>query len=335
MLPELDEIDDVDVLIAACLQVNGRAGWGLIARALDIPERTVLRRGQKLLSSGVVRVSTSIDSTKVAHARPLLLRIRTDNGMVWPVARSLAGRADASSVSVLEGSNEIAAMFMLRNSSSIGRMLFEELPATEGIRTTSATTVLRFFRTGYDWWPPMLSDEQVAQLRPVTDSSTPGGDLGETEFTSDEEAMVTALSDDGRLSVKSIAERLDITPQTARKRIDSLLDRGLLHVRTEVLPRVFGYGLEVLVWLKAPTTQMNNIGSALAQESAVKFCAAATGQSTFWVNALFRDEDDYYQFITGSFFVEHPDVELLESLVVLTPVLRGSLLVDDGPWLED
>lgn len=335
MSPEFENVDDADRHIAACLQVNGRASWGKIARVLDLPERTVARRGQRLLESGIVKVSTSIDSTKVAHARPLLLRIRTGTGRVWPIARSLAARPDASSVSILEGSNEIAAMFMLRDRPAIRTMLFEDLPATDGILHTTSTTVLRFFRTGYDWYPPILEDSVVAELRPDYFSPERHEDTQVSVLNPDEEAVVNALSVDGRLSVKAIAEELGITPATAKRRVESLLGRGILHVRTEVMPTVFGFGLEVLLWLTAPSHHIDHIGVALAKHRSIKFCAAATGTSMLWVNGLFRDEEDFYSFVTGDFFTEHPEVRLEESLVVLTPVLRGSLLVDDGPWLED
>lgn len=331
MIPEFENVDEADRQIAACLQVNGRASWGKIARVLDLPERTVQRRGQKLLESGIVKVSTSIDSTKVAHARPVLLRIRTGTGRVWPVARSLAARADASSVSILEGSNEIAAMLMLRGRPAIRKMLFEDLPATEGILHTTSTTVLRFFRTGYDWHPPILEVSAVAKLRPdyLSPEQHDGSEV--SVLSPDEEAVVGALSVDGRLSVKAIADELGITPVTAKRRVESLLSRGILHVRTEVMPALFGYGLEVLLWLTAPSHHIDQIGVVLAKHSSIKFCAAATGTAMLWVNALFRDEEDFYSFVTGDFFTEHPEVRLEESLAVLTPVLRGSLLVDDGP----
>lgn len=332
---EFENVDEADRQIAACLQVSGRASWGKIARVLDLPERTVQRRGQRLLESGIVKVSTSIDSTKVAHARPLLIRIRTGTGRVWPIARSLAARSDASSVSILEGSNEIAGMFMLRDRPAIRKMLFQDLPATEGILHTTSTTVLRFFRTAYDWYPPILEDSAVAQLRPDYFSPERRDGTEVSVLSADEEAVVEALSVDGRLSVKAIADELGITAATAKRRVESLLGRGIIHVRTEVVPAVFGFGLEVLLWLTAPSQHIDQTGVDLAKHSSIKFCAAATGTSMFWVNALFRDEEDFYSFVTGDFFTEHPEVRLEESLVVVTPVLRGSLLVDDGPWLED
>ena len=70
--------DDTDRLVAAALQVNGRASWGEIGRALDLPERTVSRRGQRLLDRGLVRVSTYVDPARVLHALLNPLRKSTD-----------------------------------------------------------------------------------------------------------------------------------------------------------------------------------------------------------------------------------------------------------------
>ena len=58
-------LDPLDRAIAVALQVNGRqASWRAIARCLDTPERTVTRRGQAMLDTGVVKVSTYLDTTR-------------------------------------------------------------------------------------------------------------------------------------------------------------------------------------------------------------------------------------------------------------------------------
>jgi len=325
-------IDDLDKSISAALQVSGRATWGQIARALGIAERTVARRGQRLLDSGLVRISTSIDAIQVAHARPLLLRIKTASRDLWAVARALASRSDASSVSILEGSNDIAAMLLVRDQSSIRSLLFEELPDIDGILQTNVTTVLKFYRTGYDWTPAFFDPDQLAVLREGIVQSPPQLHNGETtSLTEEEDALVRFLAKDGRASFASIATELGIAHATAKRRLDSLLSRGLLHVRTEVVPAVFGFGIEALVWLRAPMATLDIVGQRLAADPAVKFCAASTGASPLLINALFRDEYEFYNFFARDLFAESSGIEVVESLVVVTPVLRGSLLVDDGP----
>src|SRR5690606_21123151 len=115
----------------------------------------------------------------------------------------------------------------------------------------------------------------------------------------------------------------------------SLLARGLLHVRTEVVPAVFGLGLEALVWFRAPMRHLEHIGTSLAQAREVKFCAASTGTSQLLANVLVADEDEFYRFLTGPTIAEHDGLEVVESLVVVTPVLRGALIIDNGPMADD
>ncbi|MER7185249.1 Lrp/AsnC family transcriptional regulator, partial [Streptomyces hyaluromycini] len=50
------QMDPLDLRVIAALQVNGRASWRSVAQALGEGERTVARRGTRLLESGLVRV---------------------------------------------------------------------------------------------------------------------------------------------------------------------------------------------------------------------------------------------------------------------------------------
>ncbi len=319
--------DDTDRLIAAALQVNGRASWGEIARALDMPERTVARRGQRLLDRGVVRVSTYVDPARVLHARAVLVRITTEPQELWHVARTLARRADASSVSILEGSSDIAGMLLPRDDASIRELLFTEFPELEGIASINVTTVLKFFRSGHDWRAGVLTDEQVAMLDEASGSEADPGD----SLTADEEALIGLLLKDGRMPVAQLARELGINVTTTRRRMDSLTRRGLMHPRTEVVPSLFGLGLEALVWLRVPMDRLERVGSALASAPEVKFIAATTGTSQLLLNVLVEDADAFYRFLTGPTVASHDGLEVVEALVVITPVLRGSLIVDEAP----
>lgn len=319
--------DDTDRLIAAALQVNGRASWGEIARAVDLPERTVARRGQRLLDRGLVRVSTYVDPARVLHARAVLFRIKTEPTELWRVARTLARRPDASSVSVLEGSHDIAGMLLPRDDASIRELLFTDFPRLSGIDSINVTTVLKFFRSGHDWHADVLTEDQVRMLDDFSHLEVDPGD----RLTPEEEELIAVLLRDGRMPVAQIARALDLNVTTTRRRMESLSSRGLMHPRTEVVPRLFGLGLEALVWLRVPMSRVDQVGSALAAAPEVKFIVATTGTSQLLANVLVADEDAFYHFLTGPVVAEQEGLEVIESLVVITPVLRGSLLVDEAP----
>ena len=144
-------LDPLDRAIAVALQVNGRASWRAIARCLDTPERTVTRRGQAMLDTGVVKVSTYLDTTRVGRARPLIVAVHTEPGRSVEIGHQIAKRRDASSVSVLEGTGQLVCMLLPSDGAARYQLLLSELPSLRGVRDTSVSTVLRYFRAGYDW----------------------------------------------------------------------------------------------------------------------------------------------------------------------------------------
>lgn len=322
------QLDRTDQAIAAALQVDGRAAWGHIARVLGIPERTVVRRGQRLLDAHIARISVSLNTTQLKGARPVLVSATTDLGRLWDVARKLAERADASSVSVLEGSNSIAAMLVPRDGEMVKKLFYEELPTIEGIASLHLTTVLRIFLAGHEWDPGILSPAQQEALASPRRSRPVGR---HAVLSSEDHLMLNELTQDGRAPISRLARSAGISAPTARKRMDELVEKGRIQVRTEVVPAVYELEVEALVWCSAPNSRIEVIGTKLALCREVRFCAVSTGPSPILVDVLVRDERALYEFLTDGPFADMPELTVDTSLVVVSPVRRGSLKFDEGP----
>jgi len=311
-------------MLAAALQVNGRASWGSVARALDLPERTTARRGQRLLDTGAVRVSTYLDTTIVGDARPLVVEIETTAGRALEVGRVLADRPDASSVSVLEGSGEIVCMLLPRTPEDNARLLLSELPSIDGVRSTRVGTVLKYFRSGYDWVAHELPSRAVAELRQEAIPVTLAADQGRIVLSAEDEALVARLALDGRASVAALARDLNISASTVRRRLETLFAHGALHVRTEISPALHSLRVEALTWLRVEPDMVEAVGKALGQHPAVRFCVALTGTSQVMIDCLVRNEHALYEFLTND--VADLRVEsIARTAVVLAAVRRGPM----------
>jgi DNA-binding Lrp family transcriptional regulator len=320
------EWPEAERLIASALQVNGRAPWGVLARALDIPERTVARRGQRLLDIGAVRVSTYLDTTRVGHARPLVIQVATVAGQALNVARVLAHRDDASSVSVLEGSGDVVCMLLPRSPEASTSLLLHEIPAIEGVISTEVSTVLRYFRSGYDWFSGRLPDDVVAELRSGAPVEAPHPSAPAIELSADDEALVARLADDGRSAVATLARDLNSTAQTIRRRLDALFDAG----RTACAdggrsgPAGPAGGTDVVVPRAGCRDRRGRVG--LGKHPAVRFCVASTGSSQLMIDCLVEDTGQLYQFLTHD-VAAHRSATIARSSVVLMPVRRGPMTV--------
>src|SRR5690606_33418709 len=134
------------------------------------------------------------------------------------------------SVSILEGSNDIAGMLLPRDDAAIRELLFTDFRELAGVESVNVTTVLKFFRSGHDWRTQLLSDEQVAMLDPeppaVADASE---NLSEEDL-----ALIELLLQDGRMPLVQLARGVGQNVATTRRRMESLHRRGLMHPRTEV-----------------------------------------------------------------------------------------------------
>ncbi|MFJ9315151.1 Lrp/AsnC family transcriptional regulator [Pimelobacter simplex] len=317
----------LDMTIASALQVNGRATWGAIARALDLPERTVARRGQRLIDEGLVRVSTYLDTTIVGHAHPVVVEIHTAPGRAVQVGQILSERADASSVSVIEGSGDLTCMILPRTLEDRARLLLDEIPSIDDVVSVQASTVLRYFRSGYDWVARELPPEPTAAL--VQDMIRPAEDAvpaEHLELEPEDEALVAELAADGRAAVAQLARSVGLSTPTVRRRLDSLFAAGALHVRTEVAPALHGLGLEALIWLRVRPDRIDDVGRTLGRHPAVRFCVALTGRSQIMIDCLLLDEAALYAFVTED--IAGLGVDAVDRTgVVLFPLRRGPLLV--------
>jgi DNA-binding Lrp family transcriptional regulator len=317
-------LDDLDRQIASALQINGRASWRAIARCLEVPERTVARRGQLLLDSGSVRVSTYLDTTRVGSARPLIVVAFTEPGRALEIASQIAARRDASSVSVLEGTDHLVCMLIPSDDASRRQLLFRDLASLDGLRDTTVSTVLRYFRTGYDWSAGELSDEVRESLMDL-----PRSDPGRTdpvELDRDDRRLIEELARDGRRSIAALAKSLGIAPQTVQRRMNHLFETGAIHIRTEASPLLFGLGVEVLVWIQAAPAEVDPLARALSTHPAVRFCAATTGQSQLLLNCLFADENALYEFLT-EYLGSHGASRVADVAVVVVALRRGPLVM--------
>ncbi|MBC9937290.1 MULTISPECIES: Lrp/AsnC family transcriptional regulator [unclassified Leucobacter] len=327
-----DTWDDVDRQIAAVLQIAGRASWGAVARFLDLPERTVARRGQRLIDLGVIKVSTYLDAITAYAARSVVVRLRAASGQARAVAASVAERADASSVSILEGSRQVVALLILSDQARVATVLLDELPAIPGVVSSESTTVLRPYRSGYDWMATgvisagVRAEVEAEILGALDDGTGPVSGLTEAD-----ERLIALLAEDGRMPATRLAEQLGLKTGAVRRRIEQLIATGTLRVRAEVRPSLFGLHVEAMAWLRVPPSRVDDLGRRLAESGSVRFCSATTGEFQLMVDVLARDEHELLEFLAQT--VGSVDgARTGEVELVLAPVRRGPLSINVGEF---
>ncbi|MEV4123755.1 Lrp/AsnC family transcriptional regulator [Nocardia sp. NPDC049707] len=314
------QLDETDRRIAAALLAAPRASWRTVGQALEISERTVVRRAGPLFHDGTLRATAVRNPACFPDLIPLALRIRCRPNKIKEIAATLARRPDTVWVDVLGGGDEICTVLHLDGTRARNTLLLRDLPATPAVLSWTSHVLLRVFPAGFDWSGGLLSGEELAGLRSA--ARTPP--TGSARQLIDDQ-IIHALVENGRASYAELAHRADTTALTARRRLDALIVGQVLRVATEVDLARLGIRAEALLWITTAPGGLEETAQQLSRHAQVRFTAATTGSSNLLVAVAAADLDALYDFlsdIVGA--LDH--ISALEVAPILSGVKRTGLV---------
>ncbi|WP_329236941.1 Lrp/AsnC family transcriptional regulator [Actinoallomurus sp. NBC_01490] len=293
-------IGEVDRQVMAALQLDGRAPWHLVARAVGVSESTAQRRFAALRERGAARVIGVVDVLRCGLGVPVLTRISCRPGTAEDVAASLAARPEARFVAVVTGAADAVAEFVVPTHRHLAQLLTRDMPAHDQLTETETFTVMRTFTSAHDWDPGLVKPDAAALLRPepvrpFEDQvwERPPDRLDDLEL-----AIAAALGEDGRMPVKELAGRVGVSESTVARRIDSMVERGCLRFRTLVEPTLLGFAVEFMLWLDVEPAHLDSAGRRLASQPGVKYLSATAGRFNLCGQVSLRHFADLYRFTT-------------------------------------
>jgi DNA-binding Lrp family transcriptional regulator len=284
--PVPEPLDPLALRITEALQVNGRASWRRIAQVLDEPVRTVARRGAALLEDGTVQV---VGLTALAPTHLLRVQCRPDK--VQSVAHTLASWPQSVFVYVLAESAEVIAEVTAE---------FDALPALlgaqlDGVLTHQLTPVLQYFRTVAEWRAGVLTPAEVAELE-LPDVPPEQTRIG-LQVDDVDRAIIDALVADGRTPFETIATLAGFSEATARRRIDQLIQRGVIRIRAVVGPALLGLPVEALLWIRCAPQHAEHVGTTVARSPLVRYAAMVMGEYPLVVDVTARNTAELRDFL--------------------------------------
>ncbi|MCO1654013.1 Lrp/AsnC family transcriptional regulator [Pseudonocardia humida] len=289
---------DLDQRIVAALQLNGRASWKQVAAAVGATESTVARRGQQLLDSGRVRVTGLLDHLRCGLGISLQVRLRSRPGAATAVATALAALPATRFVTVVAGSADVCAEFVVPDHREVTAVLVEGLPRPDDIVETETMVVVRKFSASEEWDPGLLDAAAVALLRPGA-AAPDHREWHEPErLTAQEFAIAELLAADGRASYSQLAAAVGVSDSTVARRVESLLRRGCLRFRALFDTRLLGLDVEFLQWFTVEPAALERAGAQLAALASTRYVSATTGRFDLCLHGVLPGYGDLYHYMT-------------------------------------
>ena len=273
----MEQLDTLDRQIMAALVRDGRAPWRLIAEVLGQQERTVARRGNKLLESGAVRINAFINPAAVSSRAAFLLRVTAAPSELRQVCSWLADQEESSWVSALSGSNEgVAEMFLAPD--ELAELLYHRLAKVDGVQSFAMMPLFEYFRTPSGWTPDVLDRKQYAALRPDEDGHLPGTATGHTPLDDTSLLLARLLHRNGRATVDELASDLAVSKATVSRRFDAMTSSGALFIRAVVDLASLGFPIESLISITCTDAATERLGEHLASLPVTRWAAASGEQ---------------------------------------------------------
>lgn len=317
MKSDTGRLDELDQRIVAALQVDGRASWRRIAGVLREPERTVARRGARLLSTESVAVRGF-----ALRGEMVVLRLNCAPSALRVAATALARRPDTTFTYLMTGAADCAVEISCP-SHRLAALVLDELPGTPGLVTSSTNPVLRYFRGVHEWQPGLLSADEAADMAefpPVTTYAT----TPDQPRSPEERQLVRLLTEDGRRTNEELAVLARMSEPTVRRRIDTMRREGRLLVRAVVDPALLGLPVEALLWMKMSPRFIDLVGESLLDSDFVRYAVATAGEYQLLVHVAITDTGALHEFITTAPWAEHVDV-VETSMIIDAPKRTGVL----------
>ncbi|MCS0603622.1 Lrp/AsnC family transcriptional regulator [Streptomyces sp. LP11] len=286
----------MDQRIVAALQINPRAGVAEAGRILGEHERSVARRLQRLTALGIVRFTAEYDRARCRLGRTAWLRLKARPGCLEAVGDALARRERALGVASVSGAAGLLWCELVVPTQPLLHALAEGVPDLPDAEVLDVCVTLRPFKTGAEWYAPVLTDEEeklvraslVRPLPVLADRDDP---------TPTDQRVATLLRDNARISLTELARELGFSTATAGRRVASLLERRALRLRTVVDPARLGRPARALLRLKVRPGGVEKVSTALAGHRDVYSCTAVTGAYNLLAEVCLPREADVYGFL--------------------------------------
>ncbi|KOU56377.1 AsnC family transcriptional regulator [Streptomyces sp. MMG1533] len=318
--------DSLDRRIISALQIDGRASWHRIATALDEAERTVVRRGTRLLDSGVVRIGAMAQ-----HGRSTVVGVRCAPGQARMVASALARRPDCVFTHVLTGSPDCVAELLCPRD-RLASLVMDELPGLPGMLESFTLPVLRHIRTIREWHSGLLTDDEIATLAGPSEAPAPSSADADVmpladvahELSRSDRLLLNALAEDGRCTYEELGRVAGVSEATARRRLGALRREGRVRIRAVIEPALLGLPVEAVLRVRTAPAGAEAVAAALADNVHVRYASFVTGEHQILVLAALPGESALYDFVTRAPWLR--DVASVDTSLVLSSLKRGGML---------
>jgi len=294
----LDTLDGLDRKIIVALQYDGRASWTAIAEMVGSSTATVARRGQQLISDGVVRIAVVPALGSWGQVDSFLVRLNCHPGTQLEVAVALLAHEDIRFLTLVTGQYDIMAEVVVSGGASHYPHLIKSLQSVVGIKSWRSNIIMHVYKVGHDWSRQLYAETMKLPAEDDKVSLVKDKSCEPAHFDDADYRILTELHEDGRVTLRAVGEKMGMNESSVRRRFDRLRAKGCIDILTLVPAAALGMGAETLLLVRVSPTRLQAVAAALSQYPAVRYLAAILDDNSLFCELITPSVADLNEFIS-------------------------------------
>ncbi|MFJ1791823.1 Lrp/AsnC family transcriptional regulator [Kitasatospora griseola] len=320
------QFTEQDLALVDALQSAPRAPWSAVGRALGIDATTAARRWERLTAGGLAWV-TAYDSAR--NGAVGFVEVSSEPGAHQAVSAQACALPWVFSVDETSGEFDLLLSVGALRPADLGRAVHRAVGGLSGVRAMRMQMGVTLFGEGGDWRIRAMEPAGRAGLgTPGVPSRTPYAVRTGTRGSAPDEAILTALSGDGRLGYAALAATTGLSEHVARRGVQRMLRDGDLRLRCDFAHPLAGLRTTAVYRMASPHRLLAQVGQGLTRLSQVRLCASVTGPHNLLVQVLLHSLSDIDQF-EAQLAASFPALEIKDRTIVLHTAKRMGWLLDD------
>lgn len=316
-------LDEVSRRIVGYLQLDGRAPFTEISEVLEIPERTVSRRGQELLDSGLIQISGLVERGAVARKESMIIKIKCTPSTNSIVASALSNLPESIFVYLLTGDNYcITEIF--GETSNLTDIVLNRIPSIPGVQSIFVYSCVKYYKTVGQWNPGLLTPKEIKQTG--IDSSPK--QIKEIDLNREDLQILETLSRNGRATFEYISRTCGLSEATARRRTNALIASGAVSIHAVVNPSLLGLNTECWIWVACSPSDTSEIAQQIRDDERVRYLVTITGEYEIIFSVALRNGKELSSYLNDT-FSKLKKIHRIETQLMVKAFKRSGCKVSD------
>lgn len=141
----------------------------------------------------------------------------------------------------------------------------------------------------------------------------------------DEKKIIRLLQEDGRMSTADMARRLQVSEPTIRKKLNRVLNDGIIKIRAVADPVHLGYMTPVYIGLVVDRLKLDDVAEQLAKYDFVETVTISTGPYDITIKACFESAGEVYAFLFEE-LVKHEGIRDTDTTLIFRNIKHQGLI---------